>query len=102
MIYRGGSKVSNADCITAIKDDYFLTGHDDGILSFWLKDKKRAIMTTSEAHGMNGSLPRGIASCTSLGGSDLAATGSNDGYLRLWQVSSMIIFSIRNTDHLKH
>ena len=102
MIYRGGSKVSNADCITAIKDDYFLTGHDDGILSFWLKDKKRAIMTTSEAHGMNGSLPRGIASCTNLGGSDLAATGSNDGYLRLWQVSSMIIFSIRNTDHLKH
>jgi len=88
MIYRGGSKVSNADCITAIKDDYFLTGHDDGVLSFWLKDKKRAIMTIPEAHGMHGSLPRGIVSCASLGGSNFAATGSNDGYLRLWQVST--------------
>lgn len=87
MIYRGGSKVSNADCITAIKDDYFLTGHDDGFLSFWLKDKKRAVMTIPQAHGMDGSLPRGIVSCASLGGSDFAATGSNDGYLRLWKVS---------------
>lgn len=86
MIYRGGSKVSNADCISAIKDDYFLTGHDDGIFSFWLKGKKRAVVSIPEAHGKDGLLPRGICSVASLGGSDFAATGSNDGYLRLWQV----------------
>ena len=87
MIYRGGSKISNADCITAIKDDYFLTGHDDGVLSFWLKDKKRAIATIPESHGKAGNIPRGVACCDSLGGSDFAATGSNDGYIRLWEVS---------------
>lgn len=86
MIYRGGAKISSADCISAIKDDYFLTGHDDGNLGFWLKDKKRAVLTIPEAHGMNGALPRGINSIASLGGSDFAATGSSDGYLRLWEV----------------
>ena len=86
MIYRGGSKISSADCISAIKDDYFLTGHDDGNLCFWLKDKKRAVATVPDAHGMNGSLARGITSIASLGGSDFAATGSSDGYLRLWEV----------------
>jgi len=89
MIFRGGSKLSNADCISAIKDDYFLTGHDDGVLSFWLKDKKRAVATVKQAHGLNGTLPRGIVSCASLGGSDFAATGSNDGFLRLWQVREL-------------
>lgn len=104
MIYRGGSRVSNADCITAIRDEYFVTGHDDGVLSLWLRDKKRAVVSVSHAHGFCASaagggasasaggasdhLARGIVSCASLGGSDLAATGSNDGYLRLWKVST--------------
>uniref|UniRef100_A0A7S3V791 Anaphase-promoting complex subunit 4 WD40 domain-containing protein n=1 Tax=Chaetoceros debilis TaxID=122233 RepID=A0A7S3V791_9STRA len=89
MIYRGGAKISSADCISAIKDDYFLTGHDDGVFSMWLKDKKKAVVTVQQAHGKGtNSLPRGIVSCASLGGSDFAATGSNDGYLRLWKVST--------------
>ena len=86
MIYRGGSKVSSADCISAIKDDYFLTGHDDGHLSFWLKDKKRAIVTIPDAHGKSGTISRGVTSIASLSGSDFTATGSSDGYLRLWKV----------------
>jgi ribosomal RNA-processing protein 9 len=86
MIYRGGSKISNADCISAIKDDYFLTGHEDGVLSLWFKDKKRPIVSIPSVHGFNRALPRGIASCASLGGSDFAATGSSDGFLRLWKV----------------
>lgn len=86
MIYRGGSKLSNADCISAIKDDWFLTGHDDGVLSLWLKDKKRPVSTVLEAHGKSGNIARSITCCSSLGGSDFAATGSNDGYLRLWNV----------------
>lgn len=86
MIYRGGSKISNADCISAVKDDYFLTGHEDGVFSLWFKDKKRPIVSISSAHGFHSNLPRGIASCASLGGSDFAVSGSSDGFLRLWQV----------------
>jgi ribosomal RNA-processing protein 9 len=88
MIYRGGSKLSSADCISAIKDDWFLTGHDDGVLSLWLKDKKRPVCTIANAHGTYKNLPRGIQCCSSLGGSDFTVTGSNDGYLRLWNVST--------------
>jgi len=88
MIYRGGSKLSSADCISAIKDDWFLTGHDDGVLSLWLKDKKRPVCNITNAHGTYKNLPRGITCCSSLGGSDFTATGSNDGYLRLWNVST--------------
>lgn len=88
MIYRGGSKLSSADCISAIKDDWFLTGHDDGVLSLWLKDKKRPACTITNAHGTCKNLSRGITCCSSLGGSDFTATGSNDGYLRLWNVST--------------
>mmetsp|Transcript_17567 Transcript_17567/g.33314 ORF Transcript_17567/g.33314 Transcript_17567/m.33314 type:complete len:547 (-) Transcript_17567:3108-4748(-) len=100
MIYRGGSKISNADCISAIKDDYFLTGHEDGVLSLWIKDKKRPIVSIPSAHGFHSTLPRGIVSCASLGGSDFAATGSSDGFLRLWKVSTGERSSDRGLDSI--
>jgi len=41
------------------------------------------------AHGMTPEgLGRGIVSVRSLYGSDVCATGSNDGYLRLWKVQT--------------
>ena len=93
LIFRGGSKVSSADCISAIKDDWFLTGHDHGLLSLWLKEKKKPVSSIEHCHGFNGDagatnpLPRGITCCASIAGSDLAVTGSNDGYMRFWKVS---------------
>jgi ribosomal RNA-processing protein 9 len=86
LIFRGGSKVSSADCVTCVKDDWFVSGHDDGHLCMWLTDKKKAVKTISSAHGDEGKIGRGIASVASLKGSDVVATGSNDGYLRLWKV----------------
>jgi ribosomal RNA-processing protein 9 len=94
-IFRGGAKLSSADCISSIKDEFFLTGHDDGVLNLWLITKKRAVDSIKGAHGYHegvGGVPRGIVSCASLGGSDLAITGSNDGYMRLWNVSLLVQF----------
>lgn len=91
LIFRGGSKVSSADCISAIKDDWFLTGHDHGLLSLWLKEKKKPVASIEQCHGFSGTtnpLARGITCCASVGGSDLAVTGSNDGYMRFWKVST--------------
>ncbi len=96
LIFRGGAKLTSADCISSMKDDWFLTGHDNGSLNLWMITKKRAAGSIQNAHGFYGSsnsttnstgVPRGIATCASLGGSDLAITGSNDGYMRLWNVS---------------
>jgi ribosomal RNA-processing protein 9 len=93
LIFRGGAKVSSADCVSVVKDDWFLTGHDDGHLALWMTEKKKAVRTIDMVHGSAGGVGRGIGCIGSLPGSDLAVTGSSDGYLRLWKVSS-IFFSV--------
>jgi ribosomal RNA-processing protein 9 len=86
MIYRGGAKIAPADSVRVMKEDWFLTGHEDGNLGLWMADKKRAVVNINEAHGAAANIGRGINAISSLRGSDLAITGSYDGYLRLWKV----------------
>jgi len=83
LIYRGGSKALSADCVSVVKDDWFFTGHEDGTISLWTTEKKKAVATFHSAHGHNKPM---IVCCDALKGSDLAATGSCDGYLRLWNL----------------
>ena len=89
LIFRGGSRIQNAESISLIKDDWFLTGHEDGNLSLWYTEKKRAVAVHPAAHGTTPEgLGRGVVSVRSLYGSDICATGSCDGYLRLWKVQT--------------
>ena len=90
LIYRPGGRVSSADCVSAVSDGWFLSGHDDGHLSLWNVDKKRPVGTVESAHGYTTgtSLPRGITSVDALPGSDVAVTGSSDGYARFWNVKT--------------
>merc|ERR1712232_632340 len=86
FIYRGGAKIASADAVRIMKEDWFLTGHEDGNLGLWMAEKKRAVVNINHAHGTVGNIGRGISAIGSLRGSDLAITGSYDGYLRLWKV----------------
>ena len=94
LIFRGGAKLSPADCVSVIKDDWFLTGHDNGQLCLWMTDKKKAVGTIDFAHGKlsdsEDSIGNGVGSISTLKGSDLACTGSNDGFLRLWKVRYLL------------
>lgn len=101
LIFRGGSKVSSADCISCVKDDWFVSGHDDGHLCMWLTEKKKSVVTIPNAHGNDGKIGRGIVSVASLKGSDMVASGSNDGYLRLWKVRLQLLFKTLHTLHWK-
>jgi ribosomal RNA-processing protein 9 len=95
LIFRGGAKLSPADCVSVIKDDWFLTGHDNGQLCLWMTEKKKAVEIIEFAHGKSNSdsgdgIGNGIGSISALKGSDLACTGSNDGYLRFWKVRHFV------------
>ena len=88
LVYRGGGDVGSAECIAAIQDGWFVTGHEDGRLLLWKEEKKRPVGDViTAAHGHENGVARGVISCGALGLSDVLATGSNDGYLRLWKVS---------------
>jgi ribosomal RNA-processing protein 9 len=86
LIFRGGAKLASPDCVRIMKDDWFLTGHEDGHLGLWMTEKKRAVVSIDQAHGSVGTVPRGITAIGSLRGSDLAFSGSYDGYVRLWKL----------------
>ncbi|KAG7344637.1 WD-40 repeat-containing protein [Nitzschia inconspicua] len=88
LIFRAGAKVASADCVRILKEDWFVTGHEDGYMGLWRTDKKRAVASIQQAHGThpNSVVPRGITALGSLRGSDMVVTGSCDGHLRLWKV----------------
>ena len=87
LIFRGGAKTAPADTVRVMKENWFVTGHEDGNLGLWMSDKKRAVVNINHAHGAVGNIGCGISAIGSLRGSDLAITGSCDGYLRLWKVA---------------
>lgn len=86
LIFRGGAKTASADSVRIMKENWFLTGHEDGNMGLWMSEKKRAVVNIYQAHGAVGNVGRGISAIGSLRGSDLAITGSCDGYIRLWKV----------------
>jgi len=101
-----------ADCVSLLNDDTFVTGHEDGTLGLWVSEKKRAMSMMEAAHGYHhhhhrdgssagmsaSSVARGITSLDCLKGSDLAASGSCDGHLRLWKVQRPMTTKRSDTD----
>ncbi|KAL3784595.1 hypothetical protein HJC23_007051 [Cyclotella cryptica] len=92
LVFRPGGDVGSADCVSAIQDGWFITGHEDGRLALWREEKKRpvgdVIVAAHGYEGLTGGVARGVVCCNAWGMSDVLATGSNDGYLRLWKVNT--------------
>jgi ribosomal RNA-processing protein 9 len=100
LIFRGGSKIQAADCLSVLKDEWFVTGHEDGHLSLWMTEKKKAVATIEHSHGLTtmGGLGNGILSVATLRGSDVAASGSSNGYLRFWKARTGRTLAERGLD----
>ena len=92
---QGGS----VDCIRVVDKDRFASGGDDGGLSLWSTRRKKPVVTVSRAHGCGhavqrlgdpsvGTLPRWVSAVASVRRSDLLASGSCDGFIRLWGVAA--------------
>lgn len=72
------------DCVAMCAEDAYLTGGEDGALALWSLNRKKPTAVVGAAHGGGN---HWIASVAALKGSDLVASGSDDGFLRLWQAS---------------
>ncbi|GKY99956.1 hypothetical protein MPSEU_000949200 [Mayamaea pseudoterrestris] len=89
LIFRGGAKIQAAESISLIKDEWFLTGHQDGHLSMWLTEKKKAVVTIEHSHGADANgIGRPVVSVAALRSSDLVVSGSCDGFLRFWNAQT--------------
>jgi ribosomal RNA-processing protein 9 len=99
------------DQISMIDDDTFVTASDNGSLSLWNVNKKKAVYTLPLAHGTEppvpvqeasaeqtpdeeadpkgrgGMQPRWITALVAVPFSDVIITGSWDGYVRAWKIS---------------
>lgn len=78
----------NVDHVKLINEENFVSGGDDGSLCLWSAMKKRPLATQEFSHGKcqgNGEA-NWITSLATYINSDLVASGSNDGFIRLWSI----------------
>lgn len=87
------------DCIAMIDESTFLSGGDSGSICLWTTQRKKPIFTQAVAHGFSETVsgtegvirtPRWITALGTLRYSDLFASGSWDGHIRLWKVDPKI------------
>ncbi|XP_052780912.1 U3 small nucleolar RNA-interacting protein 2-like isoform X2 [Mya arenaria] len=88
-------KLCSVDCIALINESNFISGADDNSLSLWGAMKKKPLFTLRNVHGPKQADENGnqrqseeenwISAVAALHNTDLVASGSKDGCVRLWK-----------------
>ncbi|XP_037090924.1 U3 small nucleolar RNA-interacting protein 2-like [Pollicipes pollicipes] len=78
------------DCIKLINEEHFVTGGQDGMVCLWSVAKKKPLCSVPRAHGLypDSRQPRWVSAVGALVNSDLVASGSWDGQVRLWRCAA--------------
>lgn len=85
LIYTGHE--GSIENVRLINEENFLTSGDDGQLCVWSVNKKKPLSNVKLAHGKcNKGHPNWISSIAVLLNTDLIASGSCDGYIRIWNL----------------
>ncbi|NXD99725.1 U3IP2 protein, partial [Chaetorhynchus papuensis] len=88
------------DCIQLINEEHMVSGADDGSLALWGLTKKKPLALARQAHGEQDAQglqqPYWISAVAALRSSDLLATGSHSGSVKLWKCGE----GFRKLEHL--
>ena len=92
--------LGSVDAIAMLDEDYFITGADNGSISLWHSGRKKPLFTRLKAHGSN-VVPyqdetlvnhsrecKWITALAALPFTDLFASGSSDGVIKLWKLGA--------------
>lgn len=87
LIFNGHT--GSIDTVSFINDEHFISGGDDGQICIWSIMKKKPLCSVKNAHGINqtNGLPLWISAVASLKNTDLVASGSNCGNVKLWKLT---------------
>ncbi|KAI9297969.1 WD40 repeat-like protein [Neoconidiobolus thromboides FSU 785] len=79
----------SVDKVCMLDEVNFISGGDSGNLCVWNTNKKKPSFTLPLAHGLNplNQQPNLITAVACFPFTDLVASGSTDGYLRLWKAN---------------
>jgi len=100
----GAEFVENSiDVVCMLDDSHFVSGGNSGSISLWSTGKKKPIFTVQFAHGLDGEgynpllessqakpQPRWITSLAAIRGTNVFASGSWDGAIRLWVLDEQL------------
>ncbi|KZT22903.1 WD40 repeat-like protein [Neolentinus lepideus HHB14362 ss-1] len=87
------------ECVAMVDESTFLSGGDSGSICLWTIQKKKAIFTQALAHGLHEmhsetegliQTPRWVTSIATLRYSDLFASGSWEGSIRIWKLDDKL------------
>jgi len=86
----GATTSGSVDGVKLIDEEHFATCGEDGHLSLWSVMKKKPICTIKRAHGTDSinEEPRWLTALATQHNTDLLASGSQDGHVRLWKANT--------------
>lgn len=92
-------ELGSIDCVAMIDDHNFLSGSDAGSVALWSIAKKKPVFVREALHGFDERpaaaegprrLPRYITALACLPYGDVFATGSWDGFIRIWALDERL------------
>merc|ERR1711997_350961 len=78
---------ASVDSIKLLDEQHFITCGEDGHISLWNVNRKKPVFTVPRAHGSDptNNDPRWISAIATQHNTDLIASASCDGILRIWK-----------------